>query len=71
MTRIIYENVPVLFETNGDCSAITLHFPDEFAGKVKELREKLKNQGFNIATSFVADNAIRIVTPSKGAYDER
>ena len=62
MTRQVYEKLPVLLETNGDCSAITLHFPDEAVGFVADLRDKLEAQGFRIKRRFVADNALCIVT---------
>lgn len=63
MTRIIYD-VPVLFETNGDCSAITINFTDDDdKDLVIELRHKLKEAGFNIRQIGLNDQQLTIRSP--------
>lgn len=48
MTRLIYEDTSIVFETNGDGSEITINFLGDCTQLVKELRMKLKAQGFII-----------------------
>ena len=60
MTRIIYEKVTILLETNGDCSSITLNFMDDDIQLVQELRRKLKSHGFPVQEDFVNDNQLKL-----------
>lgn len=69
MTRIIYENVPILLETNRDCSTITLNFLDSDIELVRELREKLRLQGFSIWRKFINDNQLRLSAPSSNTKE--
>lgn len=69
--RLIYDQIPVVFETNGDCSAITLNFPEGAEGLVAELRQKLADQGFYIVTrefGGVNDNQIRIRSSALASF---
>lgn len=61
MTRIIYENIPVIFETNGDCSSITLNFPVGMEKFVHELRIKLKANGLLVQERLANDCQIKLV----------
>ncbi len=66
MTRIIHENLPITFETNGDCSTFTLNFPDEATKLVAELCQKLRGQRFLIQEKFTNDNMIKFVLTQGG-----
>ena len=66
MTRLIYEDIPILFETNGDCSAITLNFPDECIDLVRVLRGKLRASGFSVRSVGVNDNQLTLTAKSAG-----
>lgn len=70
MTRMIYENIPVLLETNGDCSTITLNFDNEDIELVAKLRASLKSQGFRILRKHVNDNQLRLFSPTAPLLDE-
>lgn len=66
MTRLIYENIPVVLETNGDCSSITLNFPIGMEKFVQTLRTKLKSHGFPVQEILVNNCQLKFSTTQIG-----
>lgn len=63
MTRLIYENTPVMLETNDDCSSITLNFDFSDVEIVRELRAKLTENGYRVQETLINDTQLRLLPP--------
>lgn len=58
MTRIIYD-MPVQFETNGDCSKIQINFPSYMNEEdIEKLRQQLKGKIFSLPSSYTEKGSL-------------